>query len=407
MSEFYYARAVKLPPNDFVLFLFNYATGLGLNNFEATVSKPLGLDEAGRCIVEIVGKGELGPNGDGGYFNKARFAYRRTPLSALGIPEDGSFFDIIGGRPSFKAIVSEVRRRTQFNCDVDDFVQTEYRTDLSENYVLRAHPDSLRFEGQVSLGRPRRANFDQFIPEDALEYSLADMDGIFDLKIDRMVSNFDFTNYQSMVSKLVVGYVVKTSDVQLFNAMLLQASFNGMQLVNQVASDSFLNVNGMTVIYHGPLRQDADDKHPFESRDRVIELVPNTTYAPKAFGSLKIYYCSTAPAAPTLASEHVYALNMHGTQASGTAYAEFWRSVVVGVVLDDNGPSMVVKDAFEAAFGLTYDLLLKRSLRVTYNGPARPNDFVPAGLTTCNVVEMMPVDSLLDYVYGPAKVYYQ
>lgn len=405
MSEFYAARATRLPPKEFVLFLFNYASDLNINGYEADVSDPLGKDAQGRTMVYIKGNGQDGPNGDGGFIGKAEFAYYRTNLANIKLPVDGSFWDVIGSQPSFYEIVDEVIRRTQFGCSVADFIPTEMRTDNLTGYVLKADPKSLRFEGQVNLGVPRRANIDQFIPA-GLTGSFTQYNGMFDLNLSRIPINYDITEYPDVIKQLVKGYKIKTTDVVLFNLMLVQAAYSGLPLTNNTTPKDLLNVYQAEVIYHGPLRADADDKHLFESRDRVVELRPSATYAPRAQGTLKLYYASETPPTPVQASLPIYTLNMLSTTASGTAQADFWSKCVVGKLLDQQGTAGVIATAFQAAFGITYDAILKQGLKVTYNGPARPSDQVPAGKTTCNVCELSVVDAPNDFIYGPGKVYY-
>lgn len=406
MTDFYYARGARLSPREAVLFMFNHTNDLGVNISEVDISNPLGYDAWGRTMVDIKGKGLSSPNGDGGYVGTARFAYMRVPLNLIDLPVDGSFFDTIGSKPSFLGIVEELTRRTQYGCTIEDFVQSEYSSDINGGYVLKAHPDSLRFEGEVNIGHPRRANFDEFVPVTIGELSFEEHNGVFDLKVDRLPVNFDITEYPSIISKLVSGYQVKLQDIVLFNTLLVQGAYSGLTIVNSVTPNSFLNINGMRVIYHGPLRQSSDDKHLFISRDRVIELVLDPAFAPRAFGNMKLYYSSAAVVTPIMASEKIYALNMFSTGLSGSTKAAFWQQCVTGTVLDDNGGAGDVSVAFETAFGLTYDLLLRRALRVTYNGPARPTDMVPEGALTIRVCELTPVDNLLTQVYGPAKVYY-
>lgn len=406
MSEFYAARAARLAPKEFVLFLFNHVSGLNVNSYEADVSAPLGKDAYGRTVVYIKGLGQLGPNGDGGYINKAEFAYPRAKLDQIELPTDGSFFDVIGSRPSFLDIVDELKRRTQYGCSVDDFIKTEYRSDQTTGYILRADPSSLRFEGSVNIGNPRRANIDEFIPADIGELSFEEFNGIFDLNLDRVHINYDVTEYPDEIARLVQGYKIRTQDIVLFNLLLVQASYSGLPLTNNATPNSLLNVYQAEVIYHGPLRRDHDDKHIFESRDRVIEIRPSATYAPKAMGTLKLYYASTGVTAPVLATQRIYAMNLYGTTASGSAQAAFWSQCVVGRLLDQNGTAGVIATAFTAAFGITYDSILKQALKVTYNGPARPTDQVPEGKATCNVCELSVVDGPLDFIYGPGKVYY-
>jgi hypothetical protein len=406
MSEFYAARAVRLPPKDSVLFLFNYVSGLNINSYEADVSKPLGKDAQGRTVVLIKGRGVIGPNGDGGYINQAEFAYRRTNLADIGLPTDGSFFDVIGSRPTFENMVAELTRRTQFGCTVEDFIPIEYRSDQTTGYVLKADPNSLRFEGSVNIGNPRRANIDEFIPADIGEVSFEQYDGIFDLNLQRIDINFDVTEYPDQIDRLVQGYKIRTTDLVLFNLLLVQADYSGLPLTNNTTPNDLLNVYQAEVTYHGPLRQDADDHHVFSSRDQVIELTPSKTYAPRAMGVLKLYYSNDVPSSPVMASQNVYALNLFSTPASGSAQAAFWAQCKVGKLLDQNGTAGVIATAFQAAFGITYDPILKQALKVTYNGPARPFDQVPVGKTTCNVCELSVVDSPLDFIYGPGKVYY-
>jgi hypothetical protein len=406
MSEFYAARAARLPPKDFVLFLFNHVSGLNINSYEAEVSAPLGKDAQGRTVVNIRGLGQPGPNGDGGYINRAEFAYRRTPLDQIDLPTDGSFFDVIGSRPTFVEIVDELRRRTQLGCTVADFIPTEYRSDQTTGYVLKADPNSLRFEGRVNIGNPRRANIDEFIPADIGELTFEQYDGIFDLNLNRIPINFDVTEYPDQITKLAKGYKIRTNDLVLFSLLQVQADYSGLPLTNDTTPNDLLNVYQAEVTYHGPLRQDADDKHLFASRDRVIELTPSKVYAPRAQGVLKLYYSTDVPASPVLASQNIYALNLLSTPASGSAQAAFWAQCVKGRLLDQNGTAGVISTAFQAAFGITYDPILKQALKVTYNGPARPIDQVPAGKTTCNVCELSVVDSPLDFIYGPGKVYY-
>lgn len=406
MSDFYYQRAAKLSPKEAVLFLFNHETGLAVNSFEVNISEPKGFDAEGRTVVEIVGVGTPGPNGDGGYIGKAVFAYRRTPLHGIGLPEDGSFFDVIGSRPSFLDIVNEVVRRTQMTCFPEDFIQTEYRTDISGGYVLKASPTSLRFQGEVNIGHPRRSNFDEFVPDEAVFLSFEEFDGAFDLKVDRININYDITEYPDIVARLQPGYRLAANDIVLFNLLLVQANYSGLTLVNSSIPSSFLNVRNMKVIYHGDIRPEADDKHLFSSRDRIIEFELDPNYSLKAFGTIKLYYASEGIPTPVMSSDSIYAMSMYSTPASGSAHAAFWEGCVVGSILDDNGTSGVVSGAFEAAFGLTYDLIINRALRVAYNGPARPSDFVPEGMETTRVCELVPVDKPLTHIYGPAKVYY-
>lgn len=406
MTDFYYQRAAKLLPKEAVLFMFNYTTGLDVNSFEADVSAPLGHDLQGRTVVYIKGKGVPGPNGDGGYINKAEFAYMRIPLDQIELPTDGSFFDVIGSRPSFQNIVDELIRRTQFGCTIDDFVQTEYRTDSLTGYVLKAAETSLRFEGSVNIGNPRRANFDEFVPADIGELTFEDYDGIFDLNLNRIAINYDITEYPDVIAKLVNGYKISTTDVVLFNLLLVQANYSGLTLYNNTTPNSLLNVYQSKVIYHGPLRRDHDDLHLFTSRDMVIELQPSSVYAPKALGTMKLYYASEGVQAPVMTSESIYALNLLSTEASGSAQAAFWAQCKVNTLFDQNGGGGDTTTAFQAAFGITYDLLLKQALRVTYNGPARPTDWVPEGKGTCNVCELTPIDNPLTFIYGPGKVYY-
>lgn len=404
-SEFYVARAVRLPPKEFVLFLFNYTSGLNINGYEVDVSDPLGKDTAGRTVVYIKGNGQDGPNGDGGFIGRAEFSYFRSNLNNIGLPVDGSFWDVIGSQPSFYEIVDELKRRTQFGCTVEDFIPTEMLTDNLTGYVLKASPKSLRFEGQVNLGVPRRANFDQFIPAD-LAGDFSQYNGIFDLNLTRVPVNYDITEYPDVIKQLVKGYKIRANDVVLFNLMLVQASYSGLTLTNDTVPKDLLNIYQAEVIYNGPLRIDADDKHLFESRDRVVELKPSSTYAPRAQGTLKLYYASNTPPTPQKASLPVYALNMLSTTASGSAQASFWSSCTVGKLLDQQGTAGVIATAFQAAFGITYDAILKQGLKVTYNGPARPSDQVPAGKTTCNVCELSVVSAPNDFIYGPGKVYY-
>lgn len=406
MTDFYYQRAVKLPPAEAVLFMFNYTTGLNVNSWEADVSKPLGKDAQGRTVVYIKGKGTIGPNGDGGYINQAEFAYMRQPLDKIGLPTDGTFFDVIGSKPSFEDIVGELSRRTQYGCSKADFIQTEYRSDQLTGYVLRADPDSLRFEGSVNIGNPRRANFDEFIPADIGTLTFENYDGIFDLNLNRINVNYDITEYPDIQAKLVKGYKLQANDVVLFNLLTLQAGYSGLPLVNSSTPKDLLNVRDLEVIYHGPLRRDQDDKHLFTTRDRVVEMQPSAFYAPKALGTLKLYYSSQSVQTPVQASQLVYALNMYSKPASGTAQAAFWAQCKIGTLFDQNGGAGDTSTAFQAAFGITYDQLLKLTLRVTYNGPARPTDTVPEGKATCNVCELTPIDAPLTFIYGPGKVYY-
>lgn len=405
MSDFYYERAVRLPPADAVLFMFNYENNTGINMDEVTISPPYGTDEQGHTMVKITGLNGTTVAGDGGYFNTATFGYYRVALSQIGLSTTGSFFDVIGSRPGFLDIVEELTRQTQFNCSPEDFYQVEYRSDIEGGYVLKAHPNSWRFTGEINIGHPRRANFDDVIPA-GLELSFEDYNGIFDLKVDRLAINYDLTEYPTVVPKLIQGYKVQLNDIVLFNTLLVQADYSGLTLTNSTTPDSLLNIYQAQVIYHGPLRQDKDPKHLFTSRDMVIELQPSSTYAPLALGTMKLYYASTGTVVPTSGNELIYAMQMYSTPASGSLQAAFWSQCVVGKVLEDNGGAMDVSVAFEAAFGLSYDALIKRALKVTYNGPARPNDLVPEGKTTCNVVELSVVDSPLTFVYGPAKVYY-
>lgn len=406
MSDFYYQRAVKLPPKEAVLFLFNHATGLAVNSFEVEISEPLGRDPEGRTVVEIRGLGVAGPNGDGGYSEKARFAYRRTSLTSLDIPSDGSFFDVIGSRPNFLDMVNEVIRLTQMTCFPEDFIQTEYRSDIEGGYVLRASPKSWRFEGEINLGHPRRANFDEFVPGNLDGLTFEDQDGIFDLKVDRIDINYDVTEYPDIIAKLSPGYRLAANDFVLFNMLLVQANYSGLTLVNSTEPNAFLNVRNMEVTYHGPLRSTSDDKHLFESRDRVIEFTLDPAFALNAFGTIKLYYASVGIPVPVMNGPSVYAMNMYSTPGSGVGYEMFWEQCAVGTILDDNGTAGVVSVCFEAAFGLIYDLIVNRALRVTYNGPARPSDFVPEGKETVRVCELMPVDNPHTHIYGPAKVYY-
>lgn len=406
MSDFNATRASKLAPKDFVLFLFNYATGLSVNSFDVDVSDPLGKDKQGRTVVYIKGRNKTAPNGDGGYINRAEFAYNRTPLSQIDLPVDGSFWDVIGSKPSFLAIVDELYRRTQCGCTVEDFVQTEYRTDNTTGYVLQAAPTSLRFEGEINLGNPRRANFDEFVPDDIGELSLAAYNGVFDLNLNRININFDITEYPDEAARLVTGYKLRTTDVTIFNFLLQQAAYAGLQLTNNTTINNLLNVYQAEVIYHGDLRQASDDKHLFASRDKVIELRPSATYAPKAYGTLKLYYASEGVTTPSLATKTIYPLAMLRTEASGFAQAAFWSTLVSGKLLDQQGTAGTIASAFLAAFGITYDQILKQQLKVSYNGPHRPQDSIPAGKESCNVCELSVVDAPLDFIYGPAKVYY-
>lgn len=406
MSEFYAARAAKLPPKEFVLFLFNHVSGLNVNSFEADVSAPLGKDQFGRTVVYIKGRGQQATNGDGGYVNKAEFAYPRVKLSDAQLPTDGSFFDVIGSRPSFLDIVDELKRRTQYGCTVDDFIKVEYRSDQTTGYVLRADPASLKFEGSINLGNPRRANIDEFIPADIGELSFAEYDGIFDLNLNRIAINFDITDHPNEINRLVEGYKVRTQDVVLFNNLLAQANYSGLPLTNNQTPNSLLNIYQAEVIYHGPLRRDSEDKHLFASRDRIIELQPSPVYAPKAIGTLKLYYASVTPTPPPAATRQIYTMSLYNTPVSGSGHADFWRQCVVGKLLVQSGTAGVIAVAFTEAFGITYDAILRQAFKVTYNGPARPIDQMPEGKQTCNVCELSVVDGALDFIYGPGKVYY-
>lgn len=406
MTDFNNRRAAELPPVEAVVFLLNYENDTNINAFEVDVSVPQAKDSQGRIKVVITGKGKLPPTNYGGYEDSINFYYRRTPLSSLNLPTDGTFYDGMGV-PSFLAIAEQVRTLTGINCSADDFIETKFDPSDRSGYVLKSAVLSWRFEGEINIGMPMTTDLEtglKFRP-DQLPMSLYDDREALSRLIPGMYSNLDLTSWPAVIAKLVKGYRIKTTDTDLIGALNGQEGRGVITFSATAVPNGQLNLYNATVVYAGA-RRPQDPPGYLPEQDGVIVLQPDPQFATRAIGLLYISYVRNATVKVDNNLYTAVMLNTLGTAASGIGDHAFWSQYVPGQLLSAAPDRPALTAAFLKAFGLPYEARYGNAMRVTYNGPVRDTDPLPGNNPDLNVVAIEAIPVTTSTVRGTTRVYY-
>lgn len=397
-------RARALSSRDQVLFIYNYENDTYINNFEVEIDPPSGSDASGRTKVVIRGKGEIGPRGNGGYTGEVNFFYRRTPLNLLELPTDGTFYTFIREEVGFLSIVDEVARRTGFNLSYEDFVDEPFNALSMTGYVLKAHPDSFRFEGEINLAMPLRKDLASNLPfTDVL--SFPDSDAQLSLLITRQYIGLDLTPWPALITEFKVGRKVGLADDVLLAALRQQTGVGSLDLRIGPGSFNRLNIYQAEVIYNGLLRD--EDMRPYhKGLDSVIVFKPAPNYSDGALGNLSVHYNSKAVVKRYELDSRVYMLQMMGSENSGTLFPATWAKAKAGQFIEQIDTYQQVSLAFESALGIGYEPTYGKDLIVDYNGPVTNEMPLPNDDTSYKVVRLRTAGGVNNLFQGSTYIYY-
>lgn len=399
-------RARELSSKDMVLFIYNYVNDTYVNSFEVEIEPPHGKDAAGRTKVLIRGLGERRLKGNGGYTGEVEFKYRRTPLNLLELPTDGTFFTFIREEIGFLSIVEEVKRRTGFNLDIDDFVDEPFNPLSEAGYTLKANPESYRFEGSINLGVPLRKDLGQFLPGDQV-LSFPDADAQLSLVITRHYIGVDLTPWPSLITDFKVGRKVGLGDDLLLQALRNQTGIGQLDVRIGPGSWNRINLYQSEVIYNGPLR-DGDMRPYHKGLDSVILFKPAVNYSDGAIGYFYAHYNSKAVIKRLDTERRVYLMSMLGTTDSGRTYPAVWAKAKAGQFIQDIDSFQNISLAFQAALGIGYEPTYGKYLVVDYNGPLTNDIPLPANNQSLSqkVVTLRTTGGVDNPFHGSTHIYY-
>lgn len=406
MAEFYNSRAARLAPDQAVLFIFNYENNTNINAFEVDVGRPEGVDSNGRTVVTLKGRGEVGPNGHGGYIGEVKFGYRRTPLSSLGLLDYGNFFDNMGKEPTFLNIVQEVYRLTQITLTREDFVDTPYDATLDSGYILQANPLSWRFEGQINLGQPTRRDLDQYldIPQESQPLDLFEENSDeVEKRLTYRYTNLDLTPYPVFVGRLSVGKVFRLGDSDIVAALNQQFGRGSLVFTLNAVPKDDLNLYDARVVYNGPVRE--LDRRPYlSSQTHVVILRPSESYVDGAVGDIYLHY---EPAAVMGVDNNSYSpLFITPLSTTTVGSRDYWANLALNSLISSANLA-ATSAAFLDTFGLNYEQRFGQAMRVVYVGPVRLTDALPDDTPGWRVTVVESDNHPLKPVIGTMKVYYK
>lgn len=397
-------RMVRLAPQDSVLFLFNMASGYNYSLQDASVGKPLTVDAAGKTDILVTGKNYKGLSGVGPVIGTAKLTYIRRNIAHLQLPVNGSFFNVFSGEPHFLGAITEFKRLTGFNCSTEDFVEDAFQPDANGNRWLKAQPLSLRFVGEVNLGRPQLDNISVAIPGN-ISASLESYNGIFWAVANRFRADPIITDRPADYNRVSVGTVLnRITDtlVTYLTSFLRSKGIDAAFFPNRVERVNLFNAK---VVYKGPLRQ--GDLAPIPGIDRVIALELYRFPGQWLGGELKLWYSSKGVRTVSFTASEFTPLNMTTPKLLPAQWRSLFATATIGQHLSRLGTLRDLTDAFEWATGHPYLADVFGDLKVTYNGPHRPIDQVPVDSVSCRVIEFeLGADSGVA-ISGPLKFYYK
>lgn len=399
-------RARELSSKDMVLFIYNYVNDTYVNSFEVDIEPPHGKDAAGRTKVWIKGLGERRLKGNGGYTGEVEFKYRRTPLTLLELPTDGTFFTYIREEIGFLSIVEEVARRTGFNIGIEDFVDEPFNPLSEAGYTLKASPESYRFEGSINLGVPLRRDLGQFLPGDQL-LSFPDSDAQLSLLISRHYFGVDLTPWPNLITDFKVGRKVGLADDALLQALRNQTGVGNLDIRIGPGSWNRINLYQSEVVYSGLLR-DGDMRPYHKGLDSVIVFKPAPNYSDGAIGFFYAHYNSKAVIKRADTERRVYLLPMLGSAISGSTHPEVWSLGKVGQLLETVSTFQKLSLAFQEALGIGYEPEYGKQLVVDYNGVVTKDHPLPAfsQSPTLRVMTLRTVGGVDNPFHGSTHIYY-
>lgn len=403
-DEFINRRAVRLPAKESVLFLFNLASGHNYNVTDITIGEAAPSGVNGETDVLVTGTAYKGLTGEGTAIGTARFTYLRPDLARLGIPTDGTFFDIFRDKPDFIGAMAEFTRRTGFTCTPDDFDEEAFYPDSSGIRRLKASPKSFRFIGEVALGRPHRDDISVLIPS-LVRAGFRTYDGAFLNNVNRMQANLIITHRPDDYARCVVGTVFNRPSDPLIDFILTHLNRKGIPSQWSIFPVGNVNLYALKVTYRGSLRE--GDVPPLKDIDRVVALTLAPVEGLWMTGEIKLFFSTKGVRTPSFSVGNITTLNLTTPQVHNGALGTMLSAATVGKRLNQIGGARDVADLFSAATGLVYSPEIYGDLVVTYNGPSRPVDQLPIDVLSAMVVVFDHDIAMPATLSGPLKILYR